>query len=89
MPVVIPDDVLQQTGLSERELLIELACKLFDMEKLPLWPAAKLAGLSRVEMENELRKRDIAIYRITEEEWAQDLAAMDRLNALRKARGET
>ena len=88
MPVVIPDEVLQQSGLTERELLIELACRLFDLEKLHLWPAAKLAGLSRVEMENELRKRDIAIYRYTEEEWAQDLAAMEHMKRLRESRGE-
>jgi predicted HTH domain antitoxin len=89
MPVVIPDDVLQQTGLTERELLIELACKLFDLEKLHLWPAAKLAGLSRMEMVSELRKRDIAIYRYSEEDFAQDLATIEHLKKLRESRGET
>ena len=55
MPVVIPDEVLQETGLSEREALMEIACRLFDIGKLPLWPAAKLAGLTRSEIEAELR----------------------------------
>ena len=89
MPIVIPDEILQQTGLTEREFRIEIACRLFDIEKLYLWPAAKLAGLSRMEMEHELAKRDIPIYRITEEEWEQDLAAMEHMKAARKARGET
>ena len=49
MPVVIPDETLQQAGLTEREALVEIACRLFDAGKLPLWPAAKLAGMSRVD----------------------------------------
>ncbi len=57
MPVVISDEFLKQVGLSEREMLIEIACRLFDAEKLALWPAAQLAGLSRSEMEGELLER--------------------------------
>ena len=37
MPVVISDEFLRQVGLSEREMLIEIACRLFDAEKLALW----------------------------------------------------
>lgn len=85
MPVVIPDEVLQETGMTERELRIELACRLFDIEKLHLWPAAKLAGLTRVEMEGELMKRNIPIYRIDEEYWAQELAGLEHLEKLRKS----
>lgn len=78
MPVVISDEVLQQAGLSERDLLIELACRLFDLGKLHLWPAAQLAGLTRVEMEAELMKRKIPVYRPTSEDLANDLAALKR-----------
>jgi predicted HTH domain antitoxin len=79
MPVVIPDEVLREAGLSEREALVEIACRLFDAEKLALWPAAKLAGLSRVEFEDELRLRKIPIYRPTVEDLRKEMAAMDRL----------
>ncbi len=79
MPVVIPDEVLKEAGLTEREALIEIACRLFDIEKLHLWPAAQLAGLTRVEMEGELAKRNIPIYRPTVEDLEEELAAMDRL----------
>ena len=75
MPLVIPDEVLQQAGLSEREALIEFACRLFDIGKLALCPAAKLAGLSRVEMEGELMKRKIPIYRPTPEDLAEEIEA--------------
>jgi predicted HTH domain antitoxin len=66
MPVVISDETLQQAGLSERDARIEIACRLFDAEKLQLWPAAQLAGLSRVEFESELMSRGIALVRVDE-----------------------
>src|SRR5258708_10071727 len=78
MPVVIPDEVLQETGMTERELRIELACRLFDLEKLHLWPAAKLAGLTRSGMEGELWKRKIPVYRPTVEDLEVDLANLKR-----------
>ena len=57
MPLLeIPDEILKLTGLSAREAIVEFACSLFDAGKLPLWPAAKLAGLSRVEMESALSR---------------------------------
>jgi predicted HTH domain antitoxin len=79
MPVVIPDETLRQAGLSEREALVEIACRLYDAGKLALWPAAKLAGLSRSEFEVELLGRKIPVYRPTEQDVADDLAALDRL----------
>jgi predicted HTH domain antitoxin len=79
MPLVIPDEILQQLGLSEREALIEFACRLFDAGKLYLPDSARLAGLTRVEMEDELAKRNIPIYRPTVEDLLQELADMDRL----------
>lgn len=79
MPLIIPDEVLQQAGLTEREALLEFACRLFDIGKLALWPAAKLARLSRVEFEDELHKRKIPIYRPTVEDLNHDLAVLDRL----------
>ena len=79
MPLTIPDEVLKEAGLSEREALIEFACRLLDAGKLALWPAAKLAGLSRVEFKQELRQRKIPIYRPRLEDLADDLAALKRL----------
>jgi predicted HTH domain antitoxin len=79
MPVVIPDETLREAGLTEREAVVEIACRLFDAGKLALWPAAKLAGMSRAEFEAELGLRKIAVYRPTSEDLADDLAALDRL----------
>lgn len=79
MPLVIPDDALQEAGLDEHDALVEFACRLFDAGKLGLWPAARLAGLERVAMEHELIKRGIAIYRPTLADVANDLTTLDRL----------
>ena len=79
MPVVISDETLQQAGMTEREAVVEIACRLFDAGKLALWPAAKMAGLSRVEFESELMKREIPVYRPTLQDLKDDLATLERL----------
>jgi predicted HTH domain antitoxin len=79
MPVVIPDETLREAGLTEREAVVEIACRLYDAGKLALWPAAKLAGLSRAEFEGELMGRKIPVYRPTERDLADDLATLERL----------
>ena len=79
MTLTIPDEILNEAGLTGQEALIEFARSLFDAGKIPLWPAAKLAGLGRVEMESELRQRSIPIYRPSAEDLAQDVATVENL----------
>ena len=79
MPLTISDDVLKQAGLTEREALVEFACRLFEAGKLTLPAASRLAGLGRIEFERELYDRDIPAYRLTLEDLKRDLAALDRL----------
>jgi predicted HTH domain antitoxin len=83
MPLTISDDLLEAAGLSPGEARIEIACRMFDAGKLALWPAARWAGLSRVEFEAELHRRGIPIYRPTIEDITSDLAAFERLDAQR------
>jgi predicted HTH domain antitoxin len=77
--ITVPDEVLQQAGLSEQEALVEFACRLFETGRLNLWRAARLAGLDRNGMEDALLERGIPIYRPTVEGLAQDLATLDNL----------
>lgn len=79
MVIAVPDDVLRRAGLDERQARIEFACWLFDCERLDLWPAAQVAGLSRVEFEAELLNRGLAFCRISEADFAQDMATAERL----------
>jgi predicted HTH domain antitoxin len=79
MPVVISDETLRAAGLTEVDAPIEIACQMFDAGRLALWPAAKLAGMSRVEFEQALRERQISVYRMQVSNLVDDIAALDRL----------
>lgn len=59
MPLTIPDDTLNDLKMDEREARIEIACRLFDADKLSKPAACRLTGLSRVEFEGELSKRGL------------------------------
>ena len=76
----IPDDVLKQAGISEREALIELACRLFDTGKLTLFFAAKLAGMPQPEFEDVLLEHRIPPYRATEDDLKHDLKTLRARN---------
>ncbi len=76
MQLIIPDAVLNDAGLTPKDVLIELACRLFDIDRLGLSMAAQLAGLTRAEFESELRKRGIPAYRPTLDEFRRDAAAL-------------
>jgi len=79
MPLVITDEQLEAMRMSERDALIEIACRLFDGERLSLPAAARFAAISRAAMEGELRRRHIAIYRPTVEDLHQDLDTLRNL----------
>lgn len=81
MTITLPDDVLAQAGLCERDALVEFACRLFDAERIDLFAAARLAGLSRDEIEAELRSRHIPIFRPTLEDIADEEAALKSIKA--------
>ena len=79
MSLTIPDSVLKSAGLNEREGQIEIACRLFDSGTLTKSAAAKWLGMNRSEFEEELFKRNIPLYRLTEEDLKQDLETLRRL----------
>lgn len=83
MPVLIPDEALEEAGIDPGTALIEFACCLFDAGKLDLWPAARLAGLSRVEFEAQLLERGLPIHRPTLEDFRQDLETLKYLDSLK------
>ncbi len=82
MVVNIPDDALRQAGIGPAEVLLELACSLFQAEKLTLGPACRLAGLCRTDFEAELLRRQIPIYRYSEKDFEQDLSTLRHLGRL-------
>jgi predicted HTH domain antitoxin len=79
MPITISDELLKEAGMTDREALVEIACRLFDAGKLTLPLAARLAGIDRGEMEDELLDRKIPLYRPTLDDYRQDVSALQRL----------
>ena len=59
MELVVPDEVVAQTGCSPRELLFGLAVGLVLDGRLTLGCAAGLAGLSKIAFLEELGRRRI------------------------------
>ncbi|MCC7353872.1 MAG: UPF0175 family protein [Anaerolineae bacterium] len=62
MSVVIPDDILQATGMSVAELTQEIAVLLFQKEKLSIGQASRLAGMSRLQFQHLLASRQIPLH---------------------------
>ena len=79
MPLTIPDRLLAEAGLNERDALIEIACRLYDAGKLTMPAATHWAGLDRTQFEEELLRREIAIFRPTSEDLKQDLKTLRQL----------
>lgn len=58
MTLVIDDSILENTGLSESELKLELAIALYKHGKLSLGQACKFASTNRIEFQRELATRN-------------------------------
>lgn len=72
MVVEIPDQIIAQSGLSSKEILLKVALILFQEERLTLGQASKLAGLHQFEFQKELAKRKISVH-YGEEDFERDL----------------
>jgi predicted HTH domain antitoxin len=87
MSFSIPDEILKEAGLSEREAVVEFICRLFEAGRLALPAAARLSGLDRPEFEAELIKRHIPPYTPTVADLHQDLATIEHLEGTRPGSG--
>jgi predicted HTH domain antitoxin len=81
MSLVIPDEILQATRMSESELAQEIAVLLFQREKLTMGQASRLAGMDRLRFQQLLASRQIPVhYDVAEfEEDLKTLAGLGRL----------
>ncbi len=78
MKQLIPDDIIEATGMSESELKIEIAVQLFKLEKITIEQASRLAGMPRLEFQHLLASRRISIhYGI--EDFKNDLETLKRI----------
>ena len=81
MSVIIPDEILQATRMTEEELKQEVAVLLFQKEKLTLAQASKLAGMDRLQLQHLLASRKIPIHDDVSE-FEEDLNTLRELRRL-------
>ena len=62
MSIVISDEILQATRMSDDELLQEIAVMLFQKEKLTLSQASRVARMRRVQFQHLLASRQIPLH---------------------------
>jgi len=79
MPVIIPDQLLAEAGLSEHAAKLEIACRLYDAGKLTMPQATRLAEISRIDLEAALLERGLPLLRLDERYWAQEVQSLERL----------
>jgi len=71
---------LQQLHMSPAELQVDLAVYLYDKERLTMGQAKKLAGLTQIQFQQELAKRDVFI-KYDLEDFEKDLRTSQELDA--------
>ena len=62
MSLIISDELIKASGLSEAELLQELVLLLFQREKLSLGKASRILGVTQLEFQALLASRDLYIH---------------------------
>jgi predicted HTH domain antitoxin len=81
MSVIVPDQILTVTRMTETEMRQEIAVMLFQREKLTLAQASRFAGMHRVAFQHLLASRRIPVHYDVEDfdEDIQTLRGMGRL----------
>lgn len=59
MLLELDDNVIKSTGLTEQELRIELAVRLYEDGKITVGQGGTMTGLGHVKFQRELGKREI------------------------------
>ena len=81
MSLVIPDEILQATNMSEEEMKQEVAVMLFEKDKLTLGQASRLAGMGKLSFQHLLASRKIPLH-YDVAEFEEDLKTLEELECL-------
>ena len=57
MSLVIPNDILSASGLSEKELKLEIAIMLFSQEKISIGKARHLAEMNLLDFQKRIKSK--------------------------------
>ncbi len=81
MSLVISDEIVRATHVSETELTQEIAVMLFQREKLTLGQASQLALMSQLQFQHLLASRHIPIH-YDVKEFEQDIKTLKEMKRL-------
>ncbi len=81
MSLVIPNEIIHTTRMTEAELMQEIAIMLFQKEKLTLGQASRLAQVSQLQFQFLLASRQIPIH-YDVAEFEADLQTLQELGQL-------
>jgi predicted HTH domain antitoxin len=62
MSLVISDEVIKVSGLSEQELLLEVILMLFQQKRVSIGKASRLSGMTLRQFQHELATRKIPVH---------------------------
>jgi predicted HTH domain antitoxin len=62
MSLVISDEVVKASGLSENQLLLEIVIMLFQQEKISLGKASEIIGMNQIKFQKLLAQREICVH---------------------------
>lgn len=62
MSIIVPDEILTVTRMTEAEMRQEIAIMLFQKEKLTLAQASRFAGMHRIAFQHLLASRQIPVH---------------------------
>ena len=81
MSLVISEEILTTTRMSEAEMRQEIAIMLFQKEKLTLAQASRFAGINRVAFQHLLASRQIPVH-YDVEDFEQDINNLKEMGRL-------
>jgi predicted HTH domain antitoxin len=81
MNIVVPDEILSITRMTEAEMLQEIAVMLFQKEKLTLAQASRFAGINRIAFQHLLASRQIPVH-YDVEDFQQDIKNLQEMGRL-------
>ena len=60
--MIISDEVLKVSGLSEKQLLLEIVILLFQQEKISLGKASEIISMNQIKLQKLLAERGICVH---------------------------
>jgi len=81
MSIVVPDEILTATRMTESEMRQEISVMLFQKEKLALGQASRFAGMHRVAFQHLLASRHISVH-YDVEDFEQDIQSLGEMGRL-------